>query len=205
MTAVLTPITSPRRVDERPPGVAGVERRVRLDDVLDHAACARLQRAAERGDDAGRDRRIEAERVADRDGDLAAPQPRTVAQARACDLNVGVDAQEREIGVGIVAERARIERPPVQGGHANRARALDDMAVGQQQSIWRNDEAGPGARRLAVAAHVDPEHGGPDAVDDIGDGLAIGIKQDGFRRRRDDAWIMRRWVGVQDACEGRDV
>ena len=38
MIAVLMPITSPSTIDERPTGVAGIERRIGLDDVLDGAA-----------------------------------------------------------------------------------------------------------------------------------------------------------------------
>ena len=70
------------RGDQRPAGIAGVQRRVGLHDVLDHAAGARLQRAAERRDDACGHRRVEAEGIADGDGDLAAPEPRAVAEPR---------------------------------------------------------------------------------------------------------------------------
>ena len=56
MIAVLTPITSPRRVDQRSAGVAGIERRVGLDDVVDQPPGARAERAAERAHDARRSR-----------------------------------------------------------------------------------------------------------------------------------------------------
>ena len=62
------------RGDQRAARIAGIERRVGLDHVLDQPADLRAQRAAERRDDAGRHRGVEAERVADRDRDLAAPQ-----------------------------------------------------------------------------------------------------------------------------------
>ena len=45
ITAVLTPITSPARIDQRTAGVARVERRVGLDDVVEQAAgLARIDR-----------------------------------------------------------------------------------------------------------------------------------------------------------------
>ena len=72
ITAVLMPITSPARVDQRPAGVAGIERRIGLDHVADQAPVLRPQPATDGADDAGRHRRLEAERVADGDGDLAA-------------------------------------------------------------------------------------------------------------------------------------
>ena len=45
------------RVDQRPAGVAGVERGIGLDHVADQAAVLRAQRAPDRADDAGGDRR----------------------------------------------------------------------------------------------------------------------------------------------------
>ena len=68
--AVLTPTTSPMRRNQRPAGITGVQRRVGLDDVLDHAAGVGADRAAERGDHASGHRRLEAERIADRDDEL---------------------------------------------------------------------------------------------------------------------------------------
>ena len=62
------------RVGQRAAGVAGIERGVGLDDVLDEAArpaVARAERPAERADHARRHGPREAERVADRDDQLA--------------------------------------------------------------------------------------------------------------------------------------
>ena len=73
------------RVGQRPARVAGVERGVGLDDVLDEPArapVARRQRAPERADDAGRHRAREAERVADGDDQLADAQPLGVTERR---------------------------------------------------------------------------------------------------------------------------
>ena len=56
-----------------PPELPGLQRRVRLYDVLDHAARPRLQRAPQRRNDACGDGRVKTERIANRDCDLAPP------------------------------------------------------------------------------------------------------------------------------------
>src|SRR5262245_44312783 len=63
---------APRR-DERSAGVAGVERRVRLDDVVHQPAAPRAKRTAARAHHTARDRAFEAVRIAERDGDLTDP------------------------------------------------------------------------------------------------------------------------------------
>ena len=165
------------RGDQRAAGIAGIERRVGLHDVLDHAAGARLQRAAERGDDAGRHRRVEAERIADRDRDLAAPQLAAVAEPRGGQGDGFVDAQQREVGVGIVAEHARLIFAPLERRQRDGPRALHDMAVGQREAVGRDDHAGAGAAALAGAADVDPHDARADAVDDVGDDARIGVER----------------------------
>ena len=58
MTAVLMPTTSPARGDQRAAGIAGVQRRIGLDQVLDQPPALPAQRAAERRDHAGGDGRL---------------------------------------------------------------------------------------------------------------------------------------------------
>ena len=87
------------RIDQRTAGVAGIERRIGLNDVFDQPSRLRAQRAADGADDARRDRVMEAVRVADRDGDLAdahvgASRP---AMAQAQGLSFGGDAHDGEI------------------------------------------------------------------------------------------------------------
>src|SRR5204863_6372488 len=88
-------------VRERAAGVAWVEGGVGLDDVVDDppgAARARWQRAAERGHHPGRDRALEAVRIADRHHELADAQLRGVAQLRGLEtfLARSQDGQIRE-------------------------------------------------------------------------------------------------------------
>ena len=69
------------RRHERTAGVAGIERRVGLDDVVHQPAGPRPQRSAQRADHAGGHRVLEAVRVADGDRDL--PDAHRVASRRA--------------------------------------------------------------------------------------------------------------------------
>ena len=60
--------------DQRAAGVAGVQRRVGLDKILDQPAGVAAQGAADGGDHAGGDGGLEPQRVADRHHQLAAPE-----------------------------------------------------------------------------------------------------------------------------------
>ena len=79
----LMPITRPVGVEQRAAGVAGVDRRVGLDDVVDREAAGGLDAALQRRDDAGGERAVEPERVADRHRRVADPDRRRVAERRA--------------------------------------------------------------------------------------------------------------------------
>ena len=141
MIAVLTPITSPCDGDQRPAGVARVERRVGLDHVVDQRARVGAQRPAEGADDAGGDGRLEAERVADGDDELPDAQARE-SPSRAGDEVGRVDAHDREVGVRIVADELCREVAPVGQRDAERVGAVDDVAVGQDEAVAREEEAG---------------------------------------------------------------
>ena len=93
------------RGDQRTAGIAGIERGVGLDHVVDQPARARPQRAPERRDHAGSHRRFEAERIADGDHQLAALEQLGIAERRRRQRHRGVDAHQREVGVGIVCRR----------------------------------------------------------------------------------------------------
>ena len=91
------------RVEQRAAGVAGIERRVGLQDVVDQPAGAGGEGAAERADDAGGDGVVEAERIADGDGDLADADFAGIGEAEVVQVGQ-IDAQDGEVGVGIVAD-----------------------------------------------------------------------------------------------------
>ena len=85
------------RIHQRPAGIAGVERRIGLDHVVDQPPGARAQRAPERRDDAGRHGRFEAERIADRDDQLADFELARPAEARDGQIT-RVDLDDGEVG-----------------------------------------------------------------------------------------------------------
>ena len=109
-------------VDQRAARVAGVERGVGLDDVVDdarRAAGAGGQRAAERGDDAGGDRAGVAVRVADRHHELADAQRGRVAELGRLEAR-RLGAQDGEVGQRVGADEPRLELAAVdeRGPHA---------------------------------------------------------------------------------------
>ena len=103
-------------VGERPARVAGVERGVGLDDVLDEPArppVAGGERSPEGADDAGGHAAGEPERVADRDDELADAEPVGVAERRGGKAAAG-RPDDREVGERVapddVERRARCRR-----------------------------------------------------------------------------------------------
>ena len=97
------------RVRERAPGVARIERGIGLDHVLDEparATIARGDRPPERRDDTRRHGPREAQRIADRDHELADLEPRGVPERRGRGL-AALRADDREIRERIAADDAR--------------------------------------------------------------------------------------------------
>ena len=145
--------------DERTAGVARIERGVGLDQVLHQAHGARAQRSAERADDAGRHRVLEAKRIADRDDQLTRPQRRRIAERRRDQVGRR-DAQNGEISVRIVTDEVRHEIPAVWQRHADACRTAcsaeatwsrrrgDDVAVGEDEAVGREDESRSRAARI---------------------------------------------------------
>ena len=174
------------RGDQRPAGIAGIERGIGLDHVLDQPAGLRPQRAAERGDHARGHGRFKAERIADRDHQLAAPQRLGIAERCGRQVAHRVGAQQRQIGVGILAEQPRLHHAAFGIGEPHLARAVDHVAVGQHEAVGRDDDAGAdaaGGAAVAVGlAGLDPHHGGADAIGDADHGMGIGVEQRGILR-----------------------
>ncbi|KAG1266985.1 hypothetical protein G6F66_014079 [Rhizopus arrhizus] len=98
------------QVDQRATGIARVDRRIGLDEVL--AAQAADAAATHGRDDAGGDRLAEAERIADGHHEVAHPQLVAVAE-----LDVGQvlrrDADQRDVGIAVRAEEFGLDRAPV--------------------------------------------------------------------------------------------
>ncbi len=192
------------RGHQRAPGIAGIERGVGLDDVVDQAAGARAQRAAERRDDAGCHRRFEAERIADGDHELATFQAFGVAKRCCRQRHRLIDANERKIGIGIVADQPGVQILAIGGGHVDARRGAGvrssvgagDVTIGEDEAVRRNHDTRTGAAAgLPGRAGMDgkPHHGGADPVDNVDNRARISVKQrlivagDGIGYRRSPA------------------
>ena len=83
---------------------------------------------------------MEAVRIADRDRELADPHGARVAERRERQRR-SVDADDREIGVRILADEIGPRRAAV--GHHDRqgAARFHDVAVGQDQAVGREQHA----------------------------------------------------------------
>ncbi len=176
-------------VAERAAGVAGIERGIGLDHVLDQArgrAGAGRERAAERGDDAGRDRAAEPVRAADRDDELADPEALGVAEGGR-DQVAALDAKDGEVGEGVGSDHLEAELAAV--GERCGAASLgpgDDVGGAEHEAVGadRDPAAGAGGPSPAPARAPDGEvgDGGTEALGDTRDGARVGVE--GFRVRQ---------------------
>jgi hypothetical protein len=126
-------------VDQWAAGITRVQRRVGLDHAVDQPPGRAAQAAAERADDAGRDRRLKPERIADRDDQLADAQPRRAAEF-GIGQPAGGKAQDCQIGRRIVADRCGFDLAAVGHRGGEPARAGDDMVVGQEITVRGEDD-----------------------------------------------------------------
>ena len=127
------------------------------------------------------------QRVAHGDGQLADADGGGVAQLGGRQAG-GVDAHEREVGVGVDAGDLALEDAAVGEHHAHRVGILDDVMVGQDEPVGLDDDPRAGALLdealgpVAVAGDlalvdgrrdVDGDDGRGDALDDADDDLVV--------------------------------
>ena len=190
MIAVLMPTTSPAAVTSGPPEFPGLSAASVWMTLSISRPDPGAQRTAERADDARSDRALKAERVADRDDQLADPQPARIAEPREGG-RLALEPQHGKIRVGVVADQSRRESAPVGKGRLDLARAADHMAVGQNIRVGGKDDAGAGTVGAFVCSgDLQVKDRGTDPVDRTDDGPRIGVEQSevlgsgGIRRRR---------------------
>ena len=141
-------------VQQRTAGVAGIDRGVGLDEVGERARLIlRRNRSAERGDDSRRDRAAETERIADGDDALADHEIGRSSDRRGRE-SLLIDAQHRQIAVGIDAEELRRDLTAAVDVHGDARRAFDDVIVRDDDAVARPDEAG--AERLRGVGALAP-------------------------------------------------
>jgi len=172
------------RAHQRAARVSRIERRVRLDHVVDEAPGLRAHGAAQRAHDPGGDRMLETIGAADGDRDLAHFHLRGIAQD-APVVHRRLDADHGEVGIGVVAHEAGARFAPVGQAHRERARLRGDVAVGEGVAVGRDGEARAGSRALSLAMHRDVDDGRADLADGGGDRRRIGIEEIGIAHGRD--------------------
>ena len=120
---------------------------------------------------------MKAERIADRDDQLADPQPARIAEPRE-GRRLAFEPQHGEIGVRVVADQSRRESAPVGKGRLDLAGAADHMAVGQDIGVGREDDAGAGAVAAFVrSGDLQVKDRGADPVDRADHRARIGVEQ----------------------------
>ena len=131
-------------VHQRTAGVAGVDRGIGLDEVLEAVDAEMV--AAERADDAERHRAAEAEGIADREHEIAHLHPVERAERDGGEV-LAVRLQHGEVGLGIRSPHARRDAPAVGKHDLNVVGAFDHVIVGQDVAFRRNDDTRAEARR----------------------------------------------------------
>ena len=168
-------------VQQRPAGVAVVDRRVRLDDVVDREAVRRRDQALECANDPRGGSAIEAEWVPDRDDRIADLQLIRVAEGKRRQCARGrVHAEDGEIGGRVGADDLGLHRVAVGEAHRDDVRALDDVVVRDDVAGLVDDEARADRRLLGRSPWVARARrrggvGGRVDADDPGRGTAVDL------------------------------
>ena len=165
-----------RRGHQRAAGIAGVERRVGLHHVLDHAGRVRdcsVRPSAET---------TPVVTVASKPSGLPIAMaicprfsfdelPSFAAGRATLELMRNNARSVSGSSPSTLAERRR----PSSVSDLDAFSALNDVRVGQRQAVGRDDDAGARAAPGAVA-HVDAHDARTDAIDDLGDDARIGVE-----------------------------
>ncbi len=170
-------------VHQRSPGVAGVQRRVSLNDIVDQTARLGIHGTSKCADNSRRHAGLKTERVADRDHQLPDPQIFRISQPHVDKLR-RIDANHRKICFWIVANQPPGILAAVRQIDRDLCRVMHDMAVGQNESIGRDHESGAAAANFARALSASPllfdidvDHGRRDALRDAYDCARIFVEQ----------------------------
>jgi hypothetical protein len=136
-------------VESRAAGIAFVDRRVDLDEIVIRAGA---DVAATRRDDTGGDGATETERIADRKNPVTNPR-RAIRQLHKWEI-AAVDFDEREIGARIGADNLGAMGLAVVGGDLNVFRIVHDVVIGHRVTVTRDEKAGPLAGDHLVTVRV---------------------------------------------------
>src|SRR5262249_3636186 len=131
-------------------------------------------------DHPGGDRGLKAERITDRDHELAALEPLGIAEACSWQGVRAVDAHKREVGVGIVANHASRQTAPIDSCDIDAVCASNYVAVGEYQPVRGHDYARARSATLALSVaslDVEADHRRADSIDHVDHGPGIGIQE----------------------------
>jgi hypothetical protein len=126
-------------VEQRPARVAAIDGGVGLNVVVVGAG---IDVAVARRDDPGGDRAAEAERVANGDDPLAQPQFFRIPEFHRLERLVGLDPEQRHIGLLISADDLGLQSRAVIEDHGDLVGLGDDVIVGDDDTGRIDDEAG---------------------------------------------------------------
>ena len=124
-------------VDQGATRIAGVDRRIRLYEILERRELER--RAAGGADDALRDGLREAVRVANRQHHVADPEPPGTAEAD-CRQGMSIDLQECEVGLCVQANDLRSHKSAVTELDLDLRGVHDDVPVRDQVAVRVDDD-----------------------------------------------------------------
>jgi hypothetical protein len=127
---------APGGVEQRPAGVAGVDRRVSLQHVVDREPVGSRDLALKRRDDARGQRPFEVERVADRKYRIAHLSAARVAERERVQRQpIGVNSQHSEVIGWVLADHLRVDRLALFEAYSDLDRVLHDVVVRQDRPV----------------------------------------------------------------------
>jgi len=141
----------PQRIDEGAAGVARVDGRIGLDEVLEGADAQ--ARAPGGADDAHGHRLPHPEGVADGQHHVTGAQLVGVAQGDHRQI-LQLDAQHRQVRLRVGTHHLGARHPAVAQPHLDRLGSLDDMVVGEDEALVADDDPRTEARLQALPGDV---------------------------------------------------
>ena len=128
-------------IHQRPARVAGIDGRVRLDELAGLAGIGRVRiRPVHRAHDAARYREAKSIGIAEGQHGLTRPRFFRIAPRSTGQIG-GVHLQHRQVSQRIRPHQFRFQHATIAGSHANVDRAIDHMVIGHDVAIGRNHHA----------------------------------------------------------------